>query len=222
MLNRAHVAPFALFASMMAACSSNAPSAESTGNDAGLPQASSVDSGSTASGNAGDAGAPDSADAATAVGNCDEYCTAVMEACSHIGDGYPNTDICLAHCKALPLGVVGDHDDTVGCRQGHALKAADAPFEECPLAGPFPTSGCGDPCDAFCKLATAACGDQWQGHCAEDCAKWPPNPNGTLDTSGDTLSCRQTNVEHAFEGDPDSVDAGSGCGSVGTNSALCR
>lgn len=203
--------------SMMVACSSSAPAASVSGADAGAAETSTPDAGGADAAAAADTSTP-----APVAGNCDVYCTTVMQACTHIGDGYPNTDICLANCNALPLGVVGDHEDTVGCRQGHALAAAAAPFEECPLAGPFPPKGCGDPCDAFCKLATAACGDSWQGHCAADCAKWPANPDGVWSSSGDNLSCRQTNVERAFERDPDLGDAGGGCGSVTTNSAECK
>jgi hypothetical protein len=196
-------------------CSPRAPSPAAP-NDAGPAEAAPPRDAGTAPPE--DAGA----DAAPAAGDCAAYCTAVERNCTKLGDGYANSDSCMANCKALPLGTVGDTLDTVGCRQAHALAAESAPFAECPLAGPFPPSGCGDPCDAFCKLAVTACGDSWQGHCTDACAKWPGNEAGAWDSTGNTLSCRQTNVERALENDGDLDDGGGGCGSVGTDSAECK
>jgi hypothetical protein len=170
--------------------------------------------------------APPSSDAATndaaAPADCNAYCAAVMGNCNGIGLGYPNYDNCMKNCSALPLGTVGDSLDTVGCREAHAIAAKGAPFTECPLAEPFPATGCGDRCDAFCKIAIAACGDSWQGHCVEECSHWPYDGDAG-NASGNSLLCREDNVERALEnGDAGVDDAGGGCGSVATNSAECK
>lgn len=194
------------------ACSSASPSA------AGPADAGAVDANQPAPVDAGVA-VVDASDAA-APADCATYCAANLSHCNRIGMGYANTEVCMAHCKALPLGSVGDSLDTVGCRQAHAVAAAATPFAECTLAGAFPASGCGSRCDAFCKLATAICGDLWQGHCDQDCQGWLDRD--AQDDSNNTLDCREENVEHAFEQAGSTDDAGAGCPSVATDSIQCK
>jgi hypothetical protein len=167
-----------------------------------------------------DAAAPPE-DTAPEVPSCSEYCDAIMPCNPDLHEEYPDEDLCLRECALFPKGTVGDMGNTLGCRLAHARAVPGSPETECVAAGPTGGGVCGTRCEAFCLLAIAVCGDLWDGGCAAACAQWATVNGGPLgEPSGDTLDCREAEVQSAFEAQ--APDGSSGCPSVGSVSAECR
>jgi len=142
---------------------------------------------------------------------CDNYCARVLANCGGDAAQYVDLPTCLAMCKALPLGAKGDTSgNTIACRMYHAgALAKQSPNFHCPHAGPYGGTVCGTRCGAFCTLAGAQCASAFGGEagtCDANCGTafdYTPdaaeNPQGP--TAGDTLNCREHELEQAF-GDP--------------------
>jgi hypothetical protein len=137
--------------------------------------------GSTVDDEAGDAGAQASppaeggaGGAASELGVCEQYCSAVQSNCTGSFAVYTSMAVCLAVCAALPEGALGDRDvNSVRCR----LRAAEAAVDEvphyCPIAGPGGGGVCGTNCESLCALKPAICGElsaQSANACRKECA----------------------------------------------------
>jgi hypothetical protein len=171
---------------------------------------------------AADVAPPDTAPPDNEAITCDNYCARVLANCTGDAAQYLDLPTCLAMCKALPLGDAGDTSgNTIACRMYHAGALAQrSPNFHCPHAGPYGAAVCGTRCAAFCTLAGAQCASAFSGEagtCDASCGAafdYTPdaaeNPQGP--TAGDTLNCREHELEQAF-GDP------AHCGNVGRTPA---
>jgi hypothetical protein len=166
------------------------------GQDTSLPDTSTVP----------DVGPSDVTPPDTEVINCDNYCARVLLNCSGDAGQYVDLPTCLSMCKLLPLGDAGDTSgNTIACRMYHAGALAKlSPGFHCKHAGPYGGGVCGTRCGAFCTLAgqcpaafadggscDASCGTAFDY--TPDAAETPQAP-----TSGDTLNCRELQLEQAF------------------------
>jgi hypothetical protein len=143
--------------------------------------------------------------------DCDSFCTLEMAECQATDQIYADKSQCLAVCKALPIGTVGDtSQNTVGCRKYHSYNAMLDPDTHCSHTGPGGDGHCGDMatgnCESYCILAQAACSATVTGvpptatfettyidpaGCQKACAKLP----GAAHDSGYTLTATGSNVQ---------------------------
>lgn len=249
-----------LFASALfvAACTgddSNGPAADSgtttgsdatsttdgnTGTDGNTPVADAGPDSHTPASDAGDAG-----DSAIPL-DCNDYCTAVMNACQGSQAQYQTKDECLTACQFFPVGTAGDTTgDTLGCRAYHAVLAATLPNPHCWHAGPYGSSVCGASCDDFCEITLGYCSPDAGldggappyaslSDCKTACAGFalapvdagpdaspPPsayNAGGTNDT-GNTLDCREYHLGLALT---NAANQQIHCPHTAATSAVCK
>ena len=134
--------------------------------------------------------------------SCNEYCSAVGQACVGAAAQYTDELACLDYCLSygqIPLGDVGAiGGDTVGCRHTQALAAADAAPDEvaplCAAAGVTGADVCGTWCENYCRLASLTCvGPQALFDSPEECAAACaalPDSGAAADLDGDSVQCR--------------------------------
>jgi hypothetical protein len=140
--------------------------------------------------------------------NCESFCRAVGVACPGALKVYDSDEQCLAVCANTPQGTKMDtgKQDTVGCRIAHVFNALLVnPEAHCPHIGPTGSNVCGDMvsgnCEAYCRLALAACHDEYQSAFGDDqtCIDTCLNSIDGADkkvysvetaSSGNTVQCR--------------------------------
>ena len=134
--------------------------------------------------------------------SCQDYCAAVMGACTGANQQYTDLTQCIGFCAALakiPLGTLADTaGNTVGCRQYHAgvaAKDADSAKTHCPHAGASGGGVCGTPCDLYCHESKTNCtGDaaiyKDDAECMTACGELIKKLGTPGDKAGDTLACR--------------------------------
>lgn len=105
----------------------------------------------------------------TGAPDCDSFCQLERAECTDTFAQYETLDQCLAVCKALPLGTIGDvSQNTVGCRKYHSYNALIDPATHCSHTGPGGDGHCGSSdaaspttftgnCESYCLLAAKAC-----------------------------------------------------------------
>jgi hypothetical protein len=144
---------------------------------------------------------------------------------------YDAVDKCKGFCSGLPAGTSGDTSgDTLGCRLTHATLAAANPTLHCPHAGPTggdndpkgTTGTCGEPCDAFCKVALMICPTVFTDMtaCATACSGFKAD-TGTYndtDTNKNDLDCR---VYHLTNAAASASAAATHCPHIAATSAIC-
>lgn len=86
---------------------------------------------------------------------CESYCSLVA-ACTGPLAAYPNRDLCILTCAALPSGEV-DKDNSLECRTKQGEGITSEPEFYCDGAGPFGADKCGSTCDAYCSLIGSFC-----------------------------------------------------------------
>lgn len=122
---------------------------------------------------------------------CENYCDLVA-ACTGPLAAYPNRDLCILTCAALPSGEV-DKDNSLECRTKQAEEIADEPNFYCPGAGPFGADKCGSTCDAYCSLLNSFCPDTLKDvDCAASCLGLRQDTNYDYSAlgAGDNVECR--------------------------------
>jgi hypothetical protein len=141
--------------------------------------------------------------------SCDQYCQAVMNACTGVNAEYTSLAVCQSICAQLEPGFVGGAPaDTVACRQAHALMASSDPATQCPAAGPLGIGDCQpDRCQSFCQLDLALCADAGPPYtdftqCHTQCPGYTylPDAGDIATTNGNTLNCRIYHLESAYAG----------------------
>src|SRR5690606_2068008 len=106
--------------------------------------------------------------------NCNDYCHLVGVACTGERAVYESPEQCMRVCGALPPGTAKENEgNSLACRRWRAYSALLGPDVFCGVAGPvgklaaFPEN-CGEPCDVYCELAQANCGDAFAAQFAGD------------------------------------------------------
>jgi hypothetical protein len=215
-------------ASALGACSS---SSSTSFDDAGSPgdAASDVAVADTAApdaGNGGDDAATDAPQEANADQvSCDNFCDSILAYCFSVDEQYSSKGICLAACKGLPQGTLGDSADSIGCHQQAAYQSHSSPQTYCAAAGPFGGGICGERCASFCRTIVAACSGAPYANvaaCTADCgSQYKFSDAGTeYAASGNTLNCR----ERVLLGILNTGTAGTAtdCANAGPASTICR
>src|SRR5262249_46154681 len=101
----------------------------------------------------------------------DAYCALIQANCTAANAQYASLDDCKKAAAALPIGTSTSETagDDLGCRTYHSNAAKTDATTHCPHAGPFGGGGAGlvcgpaadaganPQCEAFCKIALAAC-----------------------------------------------------------------
>jgi len=180
--------------------------------DAGEPEAP-VDAGepdAPADGGVDDAGTPAEA------GDCADYCSAIMSACTGDDAQYGSEAECLDYCSNVggwEAGTVEDVDgNTVGCREYHTSVAATTdPATHCAHAGPSGGNACGSWCEVYCDVFDSTCSDDAEAYASEQacltaCAGFP-DTGAANDVEYDTVQCR---IYHG--GAPAAADPATHCG----------
>jgi hypothetical protein len=165
--------------------------------DSGSPN---LPDGSQPTGNDGSTPADGGVDAPVTTA-CDDYCRAVMAACTGGKAQYADIASCTKVCAELPSGAAGDtKGDTIGCRE-HALAQNDC-FGAGPTGGDMNIHDagggvCGSGCEAFCAVAQTVCdgiNKQFADTevCLSNCLKANAlsAPYSTADTTKDDYGCR--------------------------------
>jgi len=149
-----------------------------------------------------------------AIPDCEKFCHLEMVEC----DGFPmyeNKNQCLAVCKALDPGHVGDQgENTVGCRMYHSYNSMLDPKTHCAHTGPGGDGHCFDGkdhdagnCQSYCRLLEAACKSDFDGTfadqdtCQAECEKLDGHEADTgysTTAKGDNLQCRLLHVSRAL------------------------
>ena len=128
---------------------------------------------------------------------CDRYCTELFtqEKC---GDPavrvYETVTQCLDVCALLPEGdASATSGNSVHCRFNQ-LNQPGFEANDCDNVGPITRPGvCGEPCEVFCSLQSAACGDRAEPeYCQSVCGllKQAPTYRASAFIEADTLQCR--------------------------------
>jgi hypothetical protein len=170
-------------------------------------------------GQAGEAGEAGAGGAPPAASLCEQYCDTITQYCSGTSLQYKDRDQCLAVCKLLPQGVVGEADaNTIACRAKYAGKARYAGGTElnayCRQAGPGGDGRCGSNCDGFCTISMATCTAETTPPfffanytaCSATCQSLPDIPYIYGDVSvadGNSVECRLFHVISAAMMDPE-------------------
>ena len=171
---------------------------------------------------------PDAADDAPApTVSCSAYCALVATNCSGPRAQFDSSEQCLRLCRDLPAGAFGDVDDSIGCRQAHAIAAATDPAKHCAAAGSFGGGLCGDRCDDYCSVMLQFCNGPDAPYtskslCWNDCLnhfKFDTNAGEYAD-AGNTLNCREGYLVHI--GALDAGDHAATCAAAGPQSDPCR
>ena len=171
--------------------------------------------------------------------SCLSYCQTIAKNCTGINAEYISLDVCMAMCATFDPGQPGDMtNDSLACRQGHALEAATDPITYCQQAGPLAAGPCTTPCSAFCLLDFNLCGphnvfpfDGGTKDCKTECEGFPylisanstdAGPAGDiLFLSGNTLNCRIYHLESAYNpADPNAIALH--CPHTAVDSATCN
>jgi hypothetical protein len=139
---------------------------------------------------------------------CENYCN-LVGACTGALAAYPNRDLCILTCAALPSGEV-DKDNSIECRTKQAESITSEPNFYCDGAGPFGADKCGSTCDAYCSLMSSFCPDKLKDiDCPKACSGLRHDANYDLSqlTAGDSVECR---IAHAVRAsaDPEQFCAG--------------
>jgi hypothetical protein len=134
---------------------------------------------------------------------CKQYCDDVMRVCTGTDATYSTRDACLATCMLLPPGDPSEpsQGNTVECRQRQTTLAEIGEHSlNCPRAGPGGDGVCGDNCESYCFLFSAACPD-WKplANCKEACSVLKDTKmfDVVVNHDGDTLQCRLVHVSNA-------------------------
>jgi hypothetical protein len=154
-----------------------------------------------------------------------------MANCTGTNAQYDTMDKCKGFCSGLPVGTAADMaGDTLGCRIYHAGAAATNATLHCPHAGPTggdndpkgTTGTCGEPCDAFCKVAGVICPSVFSSAaaCATACSNFAADPGtyNDTDTNKNDLDCR---VYHLTNAAASASAAATHCPHIATVSAIC-
>ena len=134
------------------------------------------------------------------VPTCEEYCAAVMDACTGANAQYGSQIECMTYCEDWAQLPGGSYDDvagnTVGCRLYHAGVAGMPNMADlhCDHAGPSGGDVCGSWCENYCWLETTNCtGDASlyadMDSCLGECAAFPTS-GGANAVDGDSVQCR--------------------------------
>ena len=154
---------------------------------------------------------------------CEAYCTQIQADCTGANLQFTDHAACLRSCAVYPTDPA-DLGNTLACRN-RFLNNAGAPQDiRCDLGGPAtpqPTYYCEDPCQHLCDLHEAACANDrvWtdRAACVAACAQIP-HGGTTVDTSGDSVSCR---VYHLNVAATDALNATAHCAHAAVPSAVC-
>jgi hypothetical protein len=122
---------------------------------------------------------------------CENYCNLAAD-CTGALAAYPNRDLCILTCAALPPGEL-DKDNSLECRTKQAENATSEPAFYCPGAGPFGADKCGSTCDAYCSLTASFCPKTLENiDCMQACSGL--RHDGVYDYAtlgaGDNVECR--------------------------------
>ncbi len=233
LLSLASLASLSMFG---AACSSSSAATTPTDDtgvaDTGATDTAVADSGASDTG-ASDTGAETSVDAGPPT--CASYCATIQSACSSASQQQFSTmTSCLGACFAYPAGAAGAMSgDSLACRAYHATLAVTNPGTHCPHAGPTggdkdpngTTGVCGEPCEAFCDIATAVCtgaNAQWtdRASCVTACKTFgvDVSPYSTADVSKNDMGCR---FYHLSVAATDAPSAALHCPHIVATSPVC-
>ena len=175
---------------------------------------------------------------------CEQYCTAIMQACTGVNQEYVDIGTCEAMCKHFEPGITGDQaGDSLACRAYHTRAAAlGDPNFHCRHAGPLGGQVCGtDLCEAFCALGFALCQDilpydGGQIGCEAQCTAANfdyvqvdsgdiefPNASGGISEylTGNTFNCRIYHLEAAYNPTSDQART-THCPHIAVDSTQCR
>lgn len=128
---------------------------------------------------------------------CDRYCTELFtqEKCGAAEVRvYETVTQCREVCALLPEGEVSaTNGNSVHCRYNQ-LNQPGFEANDCDNVGPITRPGvCGEPCEVFCSLQSAACGDRAEpDYCQRICGilKQAPTYRASAFIEADTLQCR--------------------------------
>jgi hypothetical protein len=141
-----------------------------------------------------------------------------MASCTTALTQYFDLPSCLSSCALFPPGETGaDSGDSLACRVSHAALAVAEPDPHCRHAGPSGGGVCGAPCDAYCDLMMAVCGEVYAdlGACMETCAGFPESGMYSIrESRSDTVECR---IFHATRATADDGH----CGTASADSSTC-
>lgn len=175
---------------------------------------------------------------------CEQYCGAIMQACTGLNQEYLDVGTCVAMCKHFEPGITGDQSgDSLACRVYHTRAATlGDPGTHCRHAGPLGGQVCGtDLCESFCSLGFALCQDilPYDGGllgCEQQCTaanfdyrefdagdlKFPNATGGFSEfQTGNTLNCRIYHLESAYDPTND-VARTTHCPHLAVDSTQCR
>ena len=135
---------------------------------------------------------------------CDDYCDAVMAACTDSNAVYPNREQCLGVCSKLPTGDSQElqNDNSVACRAREAALAKREPEDHCKAAGPGGNGVCGTDCEAYCTVFPQVCAKDFEyteETCLQACQGLTEQDRYDLkgDHEGDTIECRLVHTSSA-------------------------
>lgn len=149
---------------------------------------------------------------------CQEFCAAVTGKCTGTGTAqkvYDSEAECMSFCAALgtiEVKVGKETIDPVACRMNRVLES-EKDADECTNASPTGGGMCGSPCETYCQLFTATCGDYCQDHpetcwvppadsCISQCEALPAAANPGFDVKRDhdfdTMQCRMRHLVAAI------------------------
>lgn len=143
---------------------------------------------------------------------CQSYCDTVMTNCTGQFQQFQSAETCMALCGFLALGTAEDTSgNTAGCRLRNAELAESTGElgDHCPLGGPGSGGACGDRCQNYCALMTAACGSfsavgADMTTCLDFCTQsrdnpaWTPTDPQLLDHD-DSIQCRLWHLGNAAQ-----------------------
>jgi hypothetical protein len=150
---------------------------------------------------------------------CEDFCRTAMVACPSSWD---DLDHCLRTCGVTePItekeDIVGP--DTTKCRNTHAFVALLVNPHHCAHAGVLGSNVCGGNCDAYCRLAKAACpgyvddeffekpaGKDAKSPCVEECegldgvmSESPEDYTVEAGEKGNSVQCRALHASRALD-----------------------